>query len=238
MRLHGETRSINTLSADDVRDMYALMRECYDNVSQTKFERDLYAKDGVVMLRGSGSGVRGFSSYVLSDTVFRGRRFRILFSGDTVVAPKDWGQWTLFKSFANMASALLSGGEGTCYWFLLTKGIRTYLLLPLFFKHFYPHATLETPELQGELLHHLAAERFGPDYVRDEGIVKLNPPADRLKPELARVTGARLSNPHARHFLARNPGYTHGNELASIAELSRANLTPAANKFFKGADLG
>jgi hypothetical protein len=45
-----------------------------------------------------------------------------------------------------------------------------------------------------------------------------------LKPELAVVPQHRLKNQHVHFFLASNPSYSQGTELACLAEISPANM--------------
>src|SRR5690349_23459155 len=40
----------------------------------------------------------------------------------------------------------------------------------------------------------------------------------------------RLKDPHVSFFINANPGHVGGDELACLAELSRANLTPAGRR--------
>ena len=119
------------------------------------------------------------------------------------------------------------------YWFLLSKGIRTYLMLPMFFASFHPCVDVsQTSELK-RLTDHLASERYGNYYDSEKGIVKFDPPADRLKVLNTLIPERLLPNENVRHFLEKNPGYINGDELVCMAEIKRSNITSAVDRFLK-----
>jgi hypothetical protein len=233
MKVDGSIRRVDTLSDGQVERMFELMVNHYDNVHRDKFERDLKAKDGVLLITDRGNVVQGFSSYRLVETRCDEGRCRALFSGDTVVDQSHWGQRSLFRSFAKLISSFMKGDSDPLYWFLISKGIRTYLMLPLYFKEYYPRAGTETPERARVLIEHLSHELFGEFYLRDQGIIRVVPPADRLKAELAKIPEPKQSNPHVRFYLDTNPGYVDGDELPSIARIDWDNFTPATLRFMR-----
>jgi hypothetical protein len=51
-----------------------------------------------------------------------------------------------------------------------------------------------------------------------------------LSNRLLDVADGRVLDPHVRHFLALNPGYTAGDELVCLAPLDDSNLTPAGRR--------
>jgi hypothetical protein len=114
-----------------------------------------------------------------------------------------------------------------------TKGIKTYLLLPLFFKRFYPNCRTETPLETRELMESLAYRKFGEFYHKEQGIVRVVPRADSLQEQFASIPEHKRKNPHVRHFTAHNPGYTEGDELVCLARISASNFTPKAQRFVK-----
>ena len=119
------------------------------------------------------------------------------------------------------------------YWFLLTKGIKTYGLLPLFFRLFYPNVATPTPVFEQYLIDHLANQKFGSSYLKEHGIVRSVPKADYLKASLAEIPVHRRHKPYVQFFLDRNPGYLHGDELVCLARISTSNFTRIAQRFVK-----
>ena len=114
------------------------------------------------------------------------------------------------------------------YWFLISKGYKTYRFLPLFFREFFPRHDRSTPAEAQAIIDGLAESKWPHGYDPAAGLIRATSSKDRLRPGIADVTGARLCDPHVRYFLDRNPGYAQGDELCCLAPLSRENFTPAA----------
>ncbi len=231
MRLHGTIQRLSTLSEIDRKQMFALMTAHYENVQYTKFVQDLAEKDAVLLLRDIHEQIQGFTSFMIIETSFRGRTVSALYSGDTIVHQKYWGQLELFRVFANLFTQLILEKREPLYWFLLTKGIKTYSLLPLFFKEFYPNHTSTMPVYEQDLREHLAQKKFGEFYVKEQGIVRIFPSADRLAQELVHIPENKRKRPHVKFFTKNNPGYHRGDELVCLARISESNFTRKALRF-------
>ncbi len=233
MKLNGELKKIADLSEKDIERMFLLMSHYYDNMKKDKFLADLKEKDGVMFMSDEDQVVQGFSTYCILNTVFHDRTYYAVFSGDTIVDCRYWGQQTLYRCFAQLITQLMESGNQPLYWFLMSKGVRTYLMLPLFFKSFFPHPSHRKPTPYKPLVEQLADERFGAYFHRDAGIVRMDPPADRLKPEIAVIPQTKSKNPHIGYFLERNPGYDKGDELVCITSLNPDNFTRAGLRFME-----
>ncbi len=231
MRLKGDIQAISSLSETDRGRMFSLMTSHYENVKHEKFLKDLAEKDGVLVLYDDRNTIQGFTTFMMLETVFHGEKLYVLFSGDTIVDQRFWGQLELFRVFGGLFEKFLLQQREPLYWLLLSKGIKTYSLLPLFFKEFYPHYASETPEYEQALRHHLAAKKFGQFYLKEQGIVRIIPKADRLKKEHAYIAENKRSKPHAKFFAEQNPGYVEGDELVCLARISPSNFTPSARRF-------
>lgn len=229
--LRGELRAVAALSEADTRRMLALMTAHYENIVPQKFRADLAGKDAAVLLFDESGGLQGFTTFQILHVEFHEQPIAALYSGDTIIARPYWGQWALFRMYGNLFATLLEQHSSPVYWFLLTKGVRTYGLLPLFFRHFYPCRAMPTPLYEQELLDWLATRKFNACYLKAQGIVRMHPPADRLKPEFAAVPPQKQRRPHVRYFLDRNPGYTEGDELVCLARIAPSNFTAFAQKF-------
>src|SRR5436309_2239183 len=127
--------------------MFALMERHYENVHRARFDADLDEKDWVILLRDRGTGeIGGFSTQMLLDADVDGRPIKALFSGDTIVDRDRWGDSALSHVWGRLALALIDrAGETELYWFLISKGFRTYRFLPVFFHEFYPRHDRPTP---------------------------------------------------------------------------------------------
>lgn len=205
--------------------MLGLMELSYDGIVAEHFFADLDAKDGVILLRDPQGEVRGFSTFALHEEAFEGERLEILYSGDTVIEQDARGSLRLFMAFASLIRQRLEATpERRHWWFLLTKGLKTYLMMPLFFQAFHPSCERETPAAELRLLRTLCERRFPGRLDPARGILPLR--ADRLKPELTEGPQSAGDSPHARHFLSINPEYHLGDELPCLCSLERENLRP------------
>jgi hypothetical protein len=204
--------------------MFRLHDRHFCNVRSAAFFQDLAEKDWVILLIDKGD-LAGFSTLKLIRLPVAGADRLFLFSGDTIVDPAHWQNSTLAGCFGHFMLRTLSENPVTpIYWFLITKGYRTYRFLPVYFNHFYPAWNQPTPPPYAELLHAAASHKFGDAYNPHTGLIHHQEARDRLRPALCNIAPSRLQDPHVRFFLERNPNYHAGDELACIADISRDNL--------------
>jgi hypothetical protein len=210
--------------------MYELMDQHYVNVVPEAFEADLAEKQWVILLQDSVTDkVCGFSTQRLLTVEAGGVPVTALFSGDTIVAREKWGESALPHVWGRLALSLIDEHSGgPLYWFLISKGYKTYRFLPLFFREFYPRYDRATSRDAKVMIDALASSRCPELYDSAAGVIRAAPTKDRLRPGIADVTEARLRDAHVRFFLERNPGFADGDELCCLAPLTRENFTPAA----------
>jgi hypothetical protein len=209
--------------------MFDLMERHYVGVRRDVFEADLAEKDWVIQLFAPGGDLCGFSTQMLLDVGVGGRRVKALFSGDTIVDRDHWGDSALASAWGRFALGLMDSlPSAELYWFLISKGYKTYRFLPLFFHEFYPRYDAPIPAAAREVLDALAGSRYPGDYDAAAGVVRAGPGKDRLREGVADLTPGRLLDPHVRFFAERNPGHARGDELCCLAPLTRANFTRAA----------
>jgi hypothetical protein len=230
MKLQGLLVPVASVTAQQQRAMFALMDEHYENVHPATFARDLVEKQWVIMLIDAASeALCGFSTQVVLEATAGGRPIRALFSGDTIVARSHWGDSTLAHVWGRLALSLIEQYAGSeLYWFLISKGYKTYRFLPLFFREFYPRHDQTTPAWAVEVIDALARSKYPAAYDAAAGIIRAGADKDRLRPGVAEITPERLRDPHVRFFAARNPHHANGDELCCIAPLTRENFTAAA----------
>lgn len=210
--------------------MFALLDHYYENVRRSAFLADLAEKQWVILLLDPRTEeVCGFSTQMVVDTEAEGRPVRALFSGDTIVARERWGDSTLAHVWGHLALSLIdSMPDAELYWFLISKGYKTYRFLPLFFHEFYPRHDVPTPGWARVVLDALGMMKFPRDYDAAAGVVRAAAGKDRLRAGVADISLERLSDPHVRFFAEHNPGHARGEELCCLAPLTRANFTAAA----------
>lgn len=219
-RLSASTVAVTSLDPAVIRDAFALFDEAYAGADRSRFEHDLGDKQMVILLRDRDTGaLKGFST-VRIERIHGPRPATVVFSGDTVIHRDYWGQKQLQTAFARiLLSRKLRAPHRPVYWFLLSKGYRTYMLLANAFPRAVPRCdTPDDPALRATL-DALATRRFGPAYDAAEGIVRFGGLRERVREGLAPITQRHLASEHVRFFVARNPGYAQGDELACIADV-------------------
>jgi len=208
--------------------MFLLYNRYFSNVSLTSFLHDMNEKDWVIQLR-NGPNIVGFSTLQVLRLPVGGAERIFLFSGDTIVDQVHWQSSALAGSFGHFMLRLMADYEcHPLYWFLISKGYRTYRFLPVYFKSFYPAYDRVTPPDYGALLHGVASRKFGHAYDAQHGLIRSTGQKEHLKPELCEIPESRRKDPHVRFFLEKNPAYCLGDELACIADIARENLNKYA----------
>lgn len=223
MNLHYEITCPDQLRQEQIAEMHALFEACYDYASKSAFDADLADKTHIVLLLDEVQQLMGFSTQQIYQVETPNGPANILFSGDTVIAPSCWGTQELVRGWCELTARMLTeAGEVPCYWFLISKGFRTYLYLPLFFKTYHPHpdgiGTILKP-----LLDRLASEKFPDAYDSTSGLIHFQSSKGQLGGEFAEIPDHRHENRDVRFFLAQNPDFASGVELACLAPISLAN---------------
>jgi hypothetical protein len=233
LKLENCIKSVKSLGVDEIDRMFELMINHYENVNRLNFEKDLFEKDGVLIISDECNLIQGFSTYKLIHSTFQNKNISAIFSGDTVLNHEVWGTYEPFKVLGKLLKMQFEQGFEQLYWFLISKGHRTYQLLPLFFKHFYPSYKNQTPEFESELIDHLSILKFGDLYNQETKLISTQ--ADYLKPDLLGFTEKCNRNKHINHFVSLNPNYAKGEELPCIAKIEFSNLTNYGLKFVSDA---
>jgi len=208
--------------------MFELLRDHYDNVTYDAFHHDLSEKDWVILLSREADGeLVGFSTQMLMEHVVEGKTVMVVFSGDTIIDRQHWGGLALPVAWSRLMTSIRAEYPSReLYWFLISKGYKTYRFLPVFFHRFYPSLHGPPPRFEAQLMRSLAEHKFPGAYDPARGIVRLDPGAPRLKSDVAPVTAARLMNPHVSFFVQANPGHVDGDELVCLARFDEENLKP------------
>lgn len=240
VQLDGRVLAVNALTVRQREEMYALMARYYEGVSRAQFDADLDGKRWVICVSDPDTGqIRGFSTQTLLDPPPGAGPMRILYSGDTIMDQQKRAANALTQWWGRLALALMDRyPEDERYWFLISKGYKTYRFLPVFFHEFYPRYDRPTPAWASRLIDGIAAGKFPDTYDRDAGVVRAPDTAGRLREGVAAITPQRLKDPHVRFFASANPGHARGDELCCIAPLTRENFKPAAYRAIGGTDAG
>lgn len=231
-RLHTRTERPNRLPESRIDELYALYARYYAGTSPALFRRDLLEKDWVLLLADEDGAVRGFSTLKVLQAEHQGRPVRALFSGDTVIDHRFWGEQTLPLAWCRLAGRIQAmQPEVPLYWLLIVKGDRTYRYLNVFSRQYYPNRRYATPPDIQALMDDLAAARFGPAYDAVRGLVCYPESQGHLKAEWH--TDKQDSHPEAAYFRSRNPSHGHGDELVCLTLLAPENLRSFALRGFR-----
>lgn len=234
MDLQAHVISLPDVTGHQRDEMYALMQRYYAGMRRETFEHDLNMKDWIIEITDPDSGhLCGFSTQVLWTVTSPDTDAKVLFSGDTIVDRRCWGNNPLAQTWGRFALSLIDQLDGTgtpLYWFLIVKGYKTYRFLPLFFREFYPRCECETPRWAWEMIGRLGDRHWPAQFDAQSGIIRAATDSCRLRRGVADVTAIRLRDPHVRFFATRNPQHTVGDELCCIAPLTRENFTAAARR--------
>ncbi len=225
----------SSLSSSELQQMLTLMQSYYAGVRPLDFCRDLSEKHWVITLRRQTGELCGFSTQVLlpvpghSDSL-------ALFSGDTIIAEAYRGRNNLAGQWGRLALEQIDlFPDKKLYWYLISKGYKTYRYLALFFKEFFPKQGVVTPPNYVSLLHQLSKWKFGDRYDETRGIVRATEHGCRLRPEAAPLVSQRLRDPDVSFFVESNPGHALGDELCCLAPLTRENFTSVAYRVISAA---
>lgn len=225
-----------TLPEARLAEVFHLFQRCYDCVECAVFEKDLRQKTSIILLTDEEDHVVGFSTQQVYECDFHGEMVRVLYSGDTVIDPAHWGSQLLVKGWCQVAARAMDAvPKMRTFWFLISKGCRTYLYLPLFFRKFLPSVANDHEPWQKELLDQLASEKFGTDYDTASGLIRFPASRGQLTAELAEIPAGRRDDVHVRHFLSLNPDFAQGVELACLAEICLENTRGLGRRWLSQA---
>lgn len=228
MHLTSSARSVGSLTLLEKQAMHGLMTFHYEAVARERFDKDLSAKDEVLMLHDVDGKLRGFTTLVWNPAG-RFDEGDILFSGDTIIDRGCWGTQELVRAFCRRAGEWKTASGRRLFWFLISKGHRTYLYLPLFARRFHPHPEVVEGEW-ADLAGKVAASMFGDCWKPAEGVIRFSASQGHLRDELV---NERERNPWVRYFLERNPGHASGEELVCLTEMDETNLRRGALAAFR-----
>ncbi len=219
-KLYYKTLKITELNPDQIRDMFHVFRRYYDNVNQKQFAIDLKNKDSVFLLLDSKEQkIRGFSTIV--DLEVNGHRG--VFSGDTIIEKEYWGQGTLGVAFLKyLFIKKLKNPFRPLYWFLISKGFKTYLLMANNFSNHYPRFEKSVDKKNQEIMNAFAKELYPEDFIQDKGIISFkDKEKDSLKKCIAPITEQmKAENHRIRFFAEKNANWSQGDELCCLAEMT------------------
>ncbi len=242
-KLYGRLVRVADVSSLDIEEMFAIFGRYYLNVTWDGFLRDFQEKSHVILLRERKTNkIRGFTTLKTFETKVDGREIAGLFSGDTVIERDFWGQSALRSAFCRLLIAtwwknlIATGGRRPCYWFLISKGYKTYLLLTNNFPTHWPRFDRVTPDFERAVMRQFA-EKLYPGRLRARSLEGFGAQAGEacvlpfaagapcLREGVAPIREELLQNSNVRFFSLANPGWREGHELCCLAPIGPSVFT-------------
>jgi hypothetical protein len=213
--LQARVRRIASLTVSEKHAMWKLFETAYAGVSREAFDRDLSEKHHVIVLKDQHRALQGFSTLLRLEV----EGACVVFSGDTIVAPGFWGQTALQRAFIWYLMAQRHARPGVpVYWFLITKGYRTYLLISRYFPNHWPRHDAPFPAKERALIDTLCRAKFGAAWDAESGLLRYaGNDAARLADSLAHVPKRLETDADVSFFLRTNPRWAEGDELCCLA---------------------
>lgn len=224
-RVTGQFRPIADISVADCLSMYNLFIQYYDNTPLDVFVRDMSRKTGVfVISRVKDDKLVGFSTITNFEVDSNGKRVRCLFSGDTVVDRAYWGTSALrITTFLYVIRQKILHPFTPLYWYLISMGYRTYMVMANNFPNYYPCVDGDKPELRDIAVQ--ASEHLFPGMLdRDRMMIHFGDDACKLKGDVTPITPADRQHPKIAFFEKRNPRWMHGDEMPCVGAFDFAMI--------------
>ena len=213
--------------------MFHLMNLYYDKISQVNFIDDLKSKQWVGLVMDGNDEVQGFTTFAINPGTKQQKEYNVLFSGDTILAQEHWGSQIIVKGWCHSVGRIISSDPSKkWYWYLLSKGHRTYMYLPLFFQNYYPsvNSSADHDELK-KIASSVSEELFGSFWNEEKGVIRFDHSRGELKVDLAESTFEKSRSTFVNFFLKKNPFFHQGQELVCVASLHPDNMLRSAKKY-------
>jgi hypothetical protein len=232
-KVTSKTVLIEKLEQKTIREMFVLFEKYYDHVTYERFVLDLKEKThSFIFFEKGTSRLVGFS------TIFRKPMPEItpglfLFSGDTVMHEDFWGNKALQKSFFwFILSSKLKSPLKPVYWMLMSKGVKTYLMMRKNFKESYPNSLKKTPAHFQHALDSFYQSKFPEAFRPTEGLILFSDKMGSVKTSIRPPSEKALMDEEAEFFFKVNPRHLDGDELACICEIRFTDFLFHIFKYF------
>ena len=222
-KLKATTIPIGKVTTTNIEDMFKLYEKYYDNISKSQFTKDLKNKNKVILLKNAEGSICGFSTLAYFHLNDHPKRPYCIYSGDTIIHQDYWGSSKLTMEFLkNILLTKLIHPFSPVWWFLISKGYRTYLLLANNFNEYYPKIDSPTPQDKLDIVEALSNKVYPNRFDRKTGIISFKDCVhEKLKPYVAPITeGMCQKNEKINFFQNSNPNWRDGEELACLGKIS------------------
>lgn len=219
-KLKAQVVDIDKLTDVQVDQMFEVFERYYASIKFQNFKNDLSGKNKVILLQDERTNhIKGFSTILNYHFELDGKKVRGIFSGDTIIEKDYWGGTALQIAFVTyMLKEKLKKPFAPLYWFLISKGYKTYLLMANNFKVHYPRFEQETPHQMKTIMDQFAGELYPEDYNPKSGLIEFQGIHDHLKCDVAPITREMLmKSPRIKFFAENNKTWQQGSELVCLS---------------------
>lgn len=228
-KIFSQTKRVVELTPSERATMFGLLSLEFLGARREDFIHDLEEKDAVALLHSQSCGgeIVGFSTFMLLDLPIEGRKVKAVFSGDTTVLPEFRTSGGIGVELGRyFMKALEAFSEHEIYYVLISKGWRTYKVLPFFFKDFAPRHDTPTSINDKAVIDAFGAVKYPRDYNPDKGLIMFSRETQRLIPGSIDAVPPHDPDLHTQFFLKKNPTYLSGTELVCVGSVRTKNFAP------------
>jgi hypothetical protein len=213
---------LEQLCVQDIVAMFEVFNRYYEHTTVEQFLTDLKKKSGTFVIRRKcDHAIVGFSTMSICHMTVDGKRIRGIFSGDTILEKEYWGHRAMNAAFVRrLLWEAIKDPFTPQYWFLISKGYKTFLLLSRNFPDYYPHPHHDNAPLKN--VARAYCEKMFPGRLNEKTMVlDFGDGYNCLKHHVTPITDAQREEPDIAFFETRNPQWERGTELPCVG---RADL--------------
>ncbi len=212
---------LEKITDDDVKAMHDVFIKYYHNADYQTFVKDLKKKIGAIMVKKDDGTIIGFSTIGIIEKAIDNQKCLGIFSGDTVIEKEYWGLPNLQTAFLRfLIKTRIKCPTVNLYWFLITKGYKTYLLMANNWRNYYPRYDRQNDEKRKKIVKIFSNHFFEGYYDEKSGLLKFGEGYQKLKENVAEITDElREKYPKIAFFEEVNPTWREGTELPCIGDL-------------------
>lgn len=221
-KIYTRYHPLKHIAVQDVREMFKVFCRYYENTSLEQFISDLNRKSGAFIIRRKiDDAIVGFSTMGIYHMEVDGKKIRGIFSGDTILEKEYWGNRAMNAAFVKrLVWEAIKDPFTPQYWFLISKGYKTFLLLTRNFPDYYPHPEHDNPHMK-HIVEAYCDKLFPGTLDRDAMVLDFGEGSNCLKSDVTPISAAQRTETDIAFFEQRNPQWERGTELPCVG---RADL--------------
>jgi hypothetical protein len=214
---------VDKITNEDVKVMHNVFVKYYYNADYKTFVKDLKKKTGAILIKKIDDGtIVGFSTIGLIEKEINQQKCMGIFSGDTVIEKEYWGLPNLQTAFLRfMIKTRIKHPFVNFYWFLISKGYKTYLLMANNWADYYPRYNHRDDDKRKAIVKTFSNHLFEGFYDEQTGLLKFGEGYQKLKEGVAEIDDdLKQKYPKISFFEEVNPTWREGTELPCLGDIS------------------